>query len=240
MADANAEHADDKANADAGNGGETGDPTPEEQIAKLTEDLATSETKATDLASKLGTQSSQIGELKKFADEMTNDPKALIGRIADGAGIKVDFDAKPAIGTDITGLEPEQISKLVQGITAEVKAELDPVAKAAQDATVLFNQQALSSKYSDFDSRGQEMDTLKVAVASNNMSGDELLYLASIGQAREGIVADAMQKGADEKLAELNKKAEEQISGGGTTSKDKGKGHTAESAADRLNRVRGR
>lgn len=240
MADANADHADDQANADAGNGGETGDPTPEEQITKLTEDLGISQGKEKELASKLGTQSGQIGELKKFADEMTADPKGLIGRIADGAGIKVDFDMKPVMAAELKGLEPEEIGKLVQGITAEVKAGLDPAVKSAQEATALFNQQVLTTKYPDFDERGQEMDTLKVGLASKAISTDELLYLASIGQAREAIAADAYKKGADAKLAELNKKAEEQVSGGGKSSQEKAKGHTAESAADRLNRVRGR
>lgn len=240
MADANADHADDKATTDVTPTETSAELTPEEQIVGLKKDLDESRGKEKALSSKLGTQSNQIGELKKFADEMENNPKGLSQRICDGAGIKVNFDTQPAIGAEIEGLQPEQVGKLVQDISSGVKAELEPTIKGAQDAHTVFNEQILANRYPDFDERAPERDSLKLAVASGGMSISELRHLAARGSMMEEAVAAAVQKGADEKLAELNKKAEEQISGGGTTSKDKAKGHTAESAADRLNRVRGR
>jgi hypothetical protein len=239
MADANADHAADEATKDTETGGGTGDPTPEEQIAKLTGDLGTSQAKEKELASKLGKQSEQIGTLKGFADEMTNDPKGLIGRIADGAGIKVNYDTKPLVAAELAGIEPEQVGKLVQDISAGVKAELEPTVKGAQDANKAFQEQMLANRYSDFDDRTPERDALQLAVTSGTMSDTELRHLAARGSTMDSTIAAAIQKGGDDKLAELNKKAEEQISGGGKTSKDKGKGHTAEEAVARLSGIRG-
>lgn len=197
--------------------------TPDEQITKLTADLATKTDDYNRVTTKLGKQSEQVGVLREFHTAMKNPETAqtMIAKIAKDVGLNVNFGK--AAETDLTKLfesdDPNERMKGVQAMVDARESKGDPEIDAKLEKIA---QGQFAAQYEDWNDKADVRATLAVAETTGKMSKDELLHMAARGMSMADVITAAEARGAESYRKELEKKNKEQIDGGGGRTKNAG------------------
>lgn len=85
----------------------------------------------------------ELGEVRKFREQLKGDPKTVLQRIAEANGLKVSFDGQAAVAA--APAVPPQVPEVLSTAAAEAQAELAPIIGDEATAVMLSVIQRLVS-----------------------------------------------------------------------------------------------
>jgi len=194
----------------------------DQKQAKLTE----TETKLTDLTSKIGKQGDAVAALKQYEQRRQNDPEGLIAEIAEGAKLKISVgEAAPAVSVEklLASEDPKEreagfkhlASEAARQAKAEVRKELAPALETA------FENQMVA-KYPDYKDLGDDRTLIQTKALSKEMPWNEVFHLAAQGSNLPKVAEAAEKRGYEKGVKDTLAKTSASHPDGGAQPPDKG------------------
>lgn len=69
----------------------------------------------------------ELGEVKKFREQLKGDPKSVLQRIAEANGLKVSFEGQAAAAAPVIPAAPPQVPEVLSTVAAGVRAKWVPI-----------------------------------------------------------------------------------------------------------------
>lgn len=191
----------------------------QKQIESVTKERDDFKAKSEKIATKLGTQSHEVKLLRDITDLQKNQPRELIRKMADKAGLgDVYFGAdKPSpdktVGLNVGDLTDEQL-KAVEIMHAKGKQEMRT---EVQSLVSPIFEQLTASKYHDWDKLAETRTAVITARNTGLITETEASHLIARGLHLDAALNDAKEQGKQEYITSLQKKDGGQIEGSGAT-----------------------
>jgi hypothetical protein len=188
--------------------------TTKESAEKLTKERSEFETKFNDITKKLGTQSQEVGALRKIQEIAKQRPKEFIAELAKEHGVDVKFadDDKSSLKDAYDADDPARLESIInmriQNEVAKVRAELNPQIEAQFENN-------MRQKYADFDNLAETRGMLQAKVQAKQLPYTELFHLASQAVHLPEVLAAAEAAGRDKYIKELQSKGKDAHAAGG-------------------------
>jgi hypothetical protein len=161
------------------------------------------------LKTKIGGFGRDAGNYRKIMQAVQSDPAAFIKALAKENKLNVKFedsafdhDALTKAVNDGTATK-DQLTQFRQSMKDEVIKEIFGEFKPVLSTMM---EERLAGRYKDFDDLAQDREELSMAVASRQITSDEVYHLAARGRRIDAALKDAEKSGYDRAMKEVGGK----------------------------------